>query len=199
MEWDIFFCVAQLYNVSPLAFLVARLLWKRHSDWLHGIFSIPLKKAETLRGRRNLQAHFGKKTRLLSYTSWVLHRSWWRKPLFSSGLSFYPIPHPLTRTSHSFPALVLHFRMVWSSGLGNHKMFFLQEGCQPLKTGKETIRLESFWVEEFSPQNGGFHLILCFGFVFLFVSLLPRINKRKLVTWVRWEPAKLKFWFLHPH
>lgn len=61
MEWDIFFCVAQLYNVSPLAFLVARLLWKRHRDWLHGIFSIPLKKAETLRGRRNLQAHFGKK------------------------------------------------------------------------------------------------------------------------------------------
>lgn len=61
MEWDIFFCVAQLYNVSPLAFLVARLLWKRHRDWLHGIFSIPQKKTETLRGRRNLQAHFGKK------------------------------------------------------------------------------------------------------------------------------------------
>lgn len=95
---------------------------------------------------------FWKKTRLLSYTSWVLHRSWWRKPLFSSGLSFYPIPHPLTRTSHSFPALVLHFRMVWSSGLGNHKMFFCKKDVSPSKQERKLFVWNLFESKNFPPK-----------------------------------------------
>lgn len=111
------------------------------------------------------------------------------KTVFFSRTFFLPNSTSFDQNFSLLPCIgptFLHFRMFWFSGL-------------PQNRNPETIRLVPlFESKSFRPKMVGFHLILCFGFVFLFVSLLFTTHQWSLVTWVTWvtwEPAKLKFFW----